>query len=403
VSWIEYNQQKDIKRISEGMYNMSVNHANNTLNSMMVQDNLSNSVIQNGMTANGPTANGTTVNGPSANGKKVSKKKQTVKKLRRQTVIEEDFVIPKFHEYQKLKQCNYKVKFLKEMCRHYKQKISGNKHELVVRLYNHLRLSSSIVKVQRVWKKYLLKVYNKLRGPGRFNRKLCVNETDFFTMEDIASVPFSDIYTYRDKKGQVYAFEITSIFNLFKKGTSRTTNPYNRDPFPTHVRDDLKRILQISKVLGEAIDVSIEEPETIPIEKQLELRATGLFHAIDSLGNYTDPAWFNNLQRIMLIRFIRELSDIWNYRAQLSHQIKREICPPYGNPFGSLNMRALPVYPEDQIKRIALNIIETMVKQGATESNRSLGANYVLCALTLVSPEAAESLPWLYQSVAPNE
>jgi hypothetical protein len=66
-------------------------------------------------------------------------------------------------------------------------------------------------------------------------------------------------------------------------------------------------------------------------------------------------------------------------------------------------MRALPVYPEDQIKRIALNIIETMVKQGATESNRSLGANYVLCALTLVSPEAAESLPWLYQSVAPNE
>lgn len=380
------------------MYNMSANNVNDTLISMLMQDNPSNAVLVDCPSANGQTANGVSANRTSAN-----KKKLSLKKLRRVPVREETFVIPQFHEYQKLKQCDYKVKFLKEICRHYKQKVSGNKHELVVRLYNHLRLSSSIVKIQRLWKKYLLKLYNRLRGPARFNRKMCVNETDFFTMEEIASVPYSDIYTYKDDTGQVYGFEITSLFNLFKKGTSRTTNPYNRMQFPSHVRDDLKRILQMSKMLGEKIDVSIEEAETIPIEKQLELRAIGLFHVIDTLGNYTDPAWFNNLQRIMVIRFIRELADIWHYRAQLTHQVKREICPPNGNPFGSLNMRALPVYPEDQIKRIALNIIETMVKAGLTETNRTLGANYVLCALTLVCPEAAESLPWLYQSVAPIE
>jgi len=43
-----------------------------------------------------------------------------------------------------------------------------------------------------------------------------------------------------------------------------------------------------------------------------------------------------------------------------------------------------------------------MVKSGHTNDNRSLGAYYVLAALTLVSDEARNSLPWLYQSVAYN-
>ena len=352
--------------------------------------------------ANAILANGTTMSEGTAKRSGV-KKKRAVKKEKRQVVLEDNFVIPRFHEFQKLKDCDYKVKFLKDICRHYNQKVSGNKNELVVRMYNHLRLSSSIVKIQVVWKKYLLNVYNRLRGPGRFNRGLCVNETDFFTMDDIVSVPYSHIYTYKDDTGQVYAFEIASLFNLFQKGTTETTNPYNRGHFPAHVRDDLKRILRICKIFGDVIDVSIEETETIPLVKQLELRTIGLFHDIDSLGNYTDSEWFNNLDKNLLIRFVRELGDIWHYRAQLSHQVKRDISPPMGNPFGTLNMRALPVLPYEQIKRIALNIIETMIKRGITESNRILGANYVLCALTLVSPEAATSLPWLFQSVAPHE
>ena len=384
---------------------------------VVAQEPLANAIIVNGSSANGSSANGSSANGSSANGSSANgistnvesincnakKIRRTIKKVKRDAVVDDDFVIPKYHEYQKLKSCNYKVKYLKDICRHYKQKVSGNKHELVVRIYNHLWLSSNIVKIQMLWKKHLLKIYNDMRGPARFNRKLSVNDTDFFTMEDIATVPYSHLYTYKDDTGQIYAFEIASLFNLFLKGTSQTTNPYNRAHFPSHVRDDLKRILRICKIFGDDIDVSIEDTEIIPVAKQLELRAIGLFHDIDSLGNYTDSGWFNNLDRNLLIRFVRELGDIWHYRAQLSHQVKREICPPAGNPFGVLNMRALPVYPFEQLKRIALNIIEVMIKHGITESNRTLGANYVLCALTLVSAEAATSMPWLFQSVAPQE
>lgn len=314
----------------------------------------------------------------------------------------EDFTIPKFHEFHKLKECNYKKKFLKDICRHYKQKVSGNKHELAIRLYNHLRLSSIIIKIQRMWRKYLLNVYNSLRGPGKFDRSLCVNETDFLTMEKISSLHYNDIYTYKDERSQIYAFEIASLFNLFKKGNFQTTNPYNRQPFPSHVREDLKRILRICKIFGDVIDVSIEEIEPISLVDKLKFRTIALFHEIDSLGNYTNPSWVYNLDKILLIKFIRELADIWNYRAQLPNRVKQEICPPAGNPFVRINLRTLPVFSQTQLKEIALNIAETMVKSGVNETNRILGTNYVLCALTLVNSDAASSLPWLYQSVAPN-
>ena len=48
---------------------------------------------------------------------------------------------------------------------------------------------------------------------------------------------------------------------------------------------------------------------------------------------------------------------------------------------------------------IALTIMEKLVCSGIHNDSRNLGANYVLCALTLVSADAALSLPWLFQSV----
>ena len=36
------------------------------------------------------------------------------------------------------------------------------------------------------------------------------------------------------------------------------------------------------------------------------------------------------------------------------------------------------------------------------KKSRALGCYYILTALTLVSPSAAQALPWLYDSVAIN-
>jgi hypothetical protein len=50
------------------------------------------------------------------------------------------------------------------------------------------------------------------------------------------------------------------------------------------------------------------------------------------------------------------------------------------------------------VKKAILEVLEKFINSGINNDNKSLGAYYVLGALTLVNSEAATSLPWLFQS-----
>ena len=69
---------------------------------------------------------------------KVKKKRKTRRPRSNSKVLDkisdEDFVIPKINEHDKLSTFNYNVKQLRAMCKHYKLKISGNKNELKKRI-----------------------------------------------------------------------------------------------------------------------------------------------------------------------------------------------------------------------------------------------------------------------------
>ena len=46
--------------------------------------------------------------------------------------------------------------------------------------------------------------------------------------------------------------------------------------------------------------------------------------------------------------------------------------------------------------------MENLILNGISKDSKSLGAYYILGALTIVNANAAESLPWLYQSFRYN-
>ena len=143
----------------------------------------------------------------------------------------------------------------------------------------------------------------------------------------------------------------------------------------------------------------MEEKETLKENTySIEYRAITLFHEIDRLGNYTNPMWFIELRRHQLLVYTRELYDIWTYRAQLSDQVKNEICP-LGNPFNNLQLTELPGLNLRELQNIILTLMENLFKNGVNQNSRYLGSTYVLCALTLVNQDAAQALPWLYESV----
>lgn len=320
---------------------------------------------------------------------------------KKQEKPENDDII-QFKDYHLILKYNYNAQQLKLFSKHYKLKISGNKGQLIERLYRHLYLSFHSLQIQKLGRSYLQRKYNISHGPAFIKRDKCTNISDFFTMDQMNEIPFHQFFSYRDDDGFIYGFDIVSLHNLINKCNGIIQNPYNRRPISQKVIAQFKQLFKLSKILNIPISTEIKDIELdVSFEKTVELRALSLFQYINSLGNYANSSWFMNLDRNKLIRFLRELIDIWNYRAQLSMEVKRLICPPLGDPFQRI-MSFVQIQNLDNIndvKKHILSILEKIVNSGVDESYKSLGSYYVLGALTLVNVEAAEALPWLYQSV----
>ena len=307
--------------------------------------------------------------------------------------------IPQIGEQKKIYENNYNVQQLKVFAKHHKLKIGGNKDQISLRLFCFLRLSFYITKIQRRFRGNLTRKHIAYQGPAFRKRLLCNNPTDFLTMEPIEEIIHYQFFSFMDDDGFVYGFDITSLYNLFLKSGVALKNPYNRKPIPEKVTQHLKYLIKLSKVLNLPLDIHIKNPhDELSREKSTELRVLELFQNIDSLGNYSNPVWFHSLNRNQVLRMIIELRDIWCYRAQLTNEVKRAICPPYGEPFSNMHYIQNEQNVE-KIKQMVLAVFEKFVNSGIDQDSKTLGAYYVLGALTLVNENAATALPWLYQSL----
>jgi len=329
---------------------------------------------------------------------KCEKTMPTSKKLEK--ITNDNLCLPTVDNPDILFKYNYNVQQLKQFAKQYKLKVSGNKNELLGRIYVFLKLSKKIVHIQKIFRGFLQRKCNKLHGPAFMNRKLCTNDSDFLTGDTMTELDYSQFFSYKDVDGFIYGFDIISLYNLILKSGKQVKNPYNRNDITKTVIQDMRNLIRVSRILKIPIDIDIKD-EAVSNEKSVELRTLDLFQNIDSLGNYSDPSWFSLLPRNQMIKFVRELIDIWSYRAQLTSEMKKKICPPVGDPFRNINFSYLHSEENnDNVKKIVLTILEKLVNTGVDKDSRTLGAYYVLGALTLVSENAASSLPWLFQSVS---
>ena len=405
-----------------------------------------------------------------------------------------------FHNYKILEdkkekekeKVDYKAAELKEMCiiihREYdykKIKITGAKQEMKQSIYNFYNDTIHCIKIQLKFKSYLRRKLNRLRGTALRNRDVCINETDFYTLDPIRDIPNNQFFSYEEHcyshnnnnhndvknvKMSCFGFDIASIFNLIlsdngvenEYGLSRrliwneSNNPYNRNKIPHNVIRDILKIIKLDRILNSKRNnnnnnnknkkvnrkgnnnnnnnnnyeydnnhyfeedefnnnnnnanthngsIVISLPQDVLTPQQLfRQHVLRLFQNINSLGHYSDPEWFIALTYEQHITFLRELIDIWNYRAELSHQSRTAIYPPYGDPFphyvmGWITHQFYIYLSPENIININLTVIERFINSAIMESDRCLGSNFILCALTLVSVPAREALPWLYQSV----
>jgi hypothetical protein len=318
-----------------------------------------------------------------------------------QKVLDEKINIPCINTYNELIYNNYNVNQLKLFAKHYKLKVAGNKNQLKSRIYSYLYFSSYIIKIQKIFRGYLVKKYKLLHGPAIMNRKICTNSDDFVTMDPIEEINFHQFISYKDVDGFIYGFDINSLHNLFLKSGNEIRNPYNRNLMPDNVFKNIRGLIRIGKILNIHINLNFEDDsKKVSSEKAIQLKAITLFQQIDALGNYSNADWFLSLNRFETVKFIRELIDIWQYRAQITLQTKLNICPPQGDPFRNISIQYVNTEQNLwNVKKIILDVIDKLINSGIDKDSKALGAYYVLGALTLVNTEAATSLPWLFQSV----
>jgi len=330
----------------------------------------------------------------------------------------------------------YIIPKLKEAAKSYKIRSSGKKQEIIDRIKTFFLQTKSSIIIQKSFRSWICRYIIKLRGKALRNRKMCVNDTDFCTMEPLDEIENDYFYSLTDDKQFTYGFNITSLIEMLKRNNK--TNPYTREPWSTDRINDIVTIYNLSFIVCKDFSkinipytknklsthnrnrrqVNREEysPIVRPITREedlerynhignirnntIENRINELFIEIDLLGNYTSREWFDNLELRDYIRLYRKLYEIWYYRGELSRDIQNNICPFY-SPFDGIFTRPL-LHNEIQLRQIktaCLIVIENMVYSGINVDYRKIGTLHALSALTSVSSGARMNLPWLYESI----
>ena len=303
----------------------------------------------------------------------------------------------KFADFNKVYCNKYTIADLKKIGdKHNIKWKNKKKSDIQQECFSFLKNSYYVAKIQKLWRHYFIRNFNKTHGPAIFKLSICNNVEDFLTTETMNEIDYYFFVSYKDTDGFIYGFNIISLFNLIKKKDLK--NPYTRNIFSPELILMVERRIHYNKLLNKTYHEINESCRKMTIDDKMN----ELFQKIDSLGNYSQSEWLTSLNSFYLRKFIIELFDIWNYRAQILNETKIIICPPFGTPFREIPMHIISsnIFIDIlTIKKYCYTLINALINSAEISQNQNLGAIYVLTALTLINSEAANALPWLFQSV----
>lgn len=253
-----------------------------------------------------------------------------------------------------------------------------------------------IIKIQSLIRRNSVLFKLNYFGPFFFNKNISNNSFDFFSYQDVKSIPLEFLISYKDDDKFIYTFDIRSLDKLFSSQSYE--NPFNRQPFPKRILNLVReRILKVNDSQP-SISKRRKKNETVEeITSNIKTRAIDLFQKMDKLDQYTNVSWFCDLNLKQLKNFYRFLEDIWNYRTQLTPQQKKKISKN-GDVCSIALSKIFKIKKITEIQTIVLNQIELLITGGETREDQVLGCLYILTAFAETSPKIAECLPWLINS-----
>lgn len=238
---------------------------------------------------------------------------------------------------------------------------------------------SNIIKIQSIIRKTLIRNTIKYQGIGYYRRSICNNDEDFYSYEskeDIESVYF---FSYKDSNNNHWCFDIRSLKKLLDMNYS---NPYTTEEIPENIKERINNFIKYLKKRNIMVEIDtsiVADRKTIVKQKIVDL-----FAQIEYSGYSCDINWLLQLSAIKLKKLYRELEDIWNYRANLSNEVKRRIVPPDGRMF------VIPVSDYNncnvivELQEMLINELSKIL-QAESQSDMNLGIMYFIVGLSVVS------------------
>ena len=259
---------------------------------------------------------------------------------------------------------------------------------------NLIKALNEIILQERYYKNniyFIIKLQSYIRRWSIRRRAICVNDCDILGMIDKYEIPSIYFYSfYNDLRNKYYAYDIRSLNDLIH--SNYCVCPYTLRTFNEDEKEKVKNHILKLKMYG----INIQEEILLDENEELEMKIKELFYNINMLDNYTDHQWFLSLNTISLINLYIKAEDIWNYRAMLSNEAKKNIIGDeiiFNIPLQTIKYEKSKLF----LRTILLNYFNAMISNGIDINEKKLGAILVLSALVEVSPQAFEAMPHLAQ------
>jgi hypothetical protein len=271
---------------------------------------------------------------------------------------------------------------------------------------------NKIIKLQKWIRKSLTKFKSKLHGPALISRQLCVNDSDFVSLDDLKDISNAEFISFKDDTGFIYGFHIDSIGELIfksdenyyenlKKHSSnlcykqfiktlfnhynkiKIFNPYTRFPIDSTIKQNIIRLYAMNKYNVNQCNL-LQNNTTNTSNSNIDIKITisnkcfSIFQKIDMLGYFTDTSWLldEHIKNIKI--FYKKLASLWNFEFGLNNTARFKITKQH-NLFQNLHDIMISRGDKYTLLDKILDIINILVSNGETEGDKNTG-----CILSLI-------------------
>ena len=285
------------------------------------------------------------------------------------------------------KSSDYLKKDIVNTLKYYNIKINKNNKKDI--LFNELIKYISAVKIQNKIRYILYKKIVKCRGKGYLTNNSSNDNIDFYTLDIIPNIYY---ISYEDDS-MVWSFDIRSLNKLI---SNNFVNPYTTKQFPKNLLSNLNILnnyLNSNKIIINHIEINDNNRYDNIVNNINDLLCD-----MSIYGYHFEADWFLTLNTNKLKKLYYLLEDIWNYRANLSNNIKIEYCPPNGKIFNIPHRDIELISSKVELQEILVNDFNKF-KNTPISSNKTILYIYILLGIGHFQKICFDSNPILYHTL----